>query len=116
MKQLISTFLILLLFTSCVDESNPTAFLEKGISLDLATYRKQQVFNVQYQLKFDIPKTKAEAIPSELKITASISDLKHDLILDFNEKKSNLKAIRVNGKSTEINHKNEHIILSLIHI
>ena len=112
MKQLISTFLILLLFTSCVDESNPTAFLEKGISLDLATYRKQQVFNVQYQLKFDIPKTKAEAIPSELKITASISDLKHDLILDFNEKKSNLKAIRVNGKSTEINHKNEHIIIS----
>ena len=112
MKPLISTFLILLLFTSCVDESNPTAFLEKGISLDLATYRKQQVFNVQYQLKFDIPKTKAEAIPSELKITASISDLKHDLILDFNEKKSNLKAIRVNGKSTEINHKNEHIIIS----
>ncbi|MDG1810425.1 MAG: M1 family aminopeptidase [Polaribacter sp.] len=112
MKPLISTFLILLLFTSCVDESNPTAFLEKGISLDLATYRKQQVFNVQYQLKFDIPKTKTEAIPSELKITASISDLKHDLILDFNEKKSNLKAIRVNGKSTEINHKNEHIIIS----
>ena len=112
MKPLISTFLILLLFTSCVDESNPTAFIEKGISLDLATYRKQQVFNVQYQLKFDIPKTKTEAIPSELKITASISDLKHDLILDFNEKKSNLKAIRVNGKSTEINHKNEHIIIS----
>lgn len=112
MKQLISTFLILLLFISCSEESNPKVFLEKGISLDLATYRKQQVSNVQYQLKFDIPKTKAEAIQSELKITASISNLKHDLILDFNEEKSNIKTIRVNGKSTEINHENEHIIIS----
>ena len=112
MKQLISIFLILLLFISCSEESNPKVFLEKGISLDLATYRKQQVSNVQYQLKFDIPKTKAEAIQSELKITASISNLKHDLILDFNEEKSNIKTIRVNGKSTEINHENEHIIIS----
>ncbi|WP_347173630.1 M1 family metallopeptidase [Polaribacter uvawellassae] len=112
MKPIISVFLILFFFTSCEKESNPSAFLEKGISLELATYRKQQVSNVKYQLKFDIPKTKAEAIPSQLKITATISDLKYDLILDFNEKKSNIKAIRVNGKGTEIKHENEHIIIS----
>ena len=116
MKPIISVFLILFLFISCDEESIPKAFLEKGISLQLATYRKQQVSNVTYQLKFEIPKTKAEVIPSQLKITTTLSDLKQDLILDFNEKKSNIKAIRVNGEETEIVHENEHIIILKKHL
>jgi aminopeptidase N len=116
MKQIISAFLILLLFISCNEESNPTVFLEKGISLELATYRNQQVSNVKYQLQFNIPKTKAESILSHLKISATISDLKHDLILDFNEKKSNIKTIDVNGKIIEISHENEHIIIPKKHL
>jgi aminopeptidase N len=116
MKHIISIFLILLFFISCDEESNPTVFLEKGISLELATYRNQQVSNVKYQLQFNIPKTKAESIPSHLKISATISDLKHDLILDFNEKKSNIKTIDVNGKIIEISHENEHIIIPKKHL
>ena len=111
MKTIISVFLTLLLFISCGKESTPKNFLDNGISLQLATYRKQQVSNVKYQLKFSIPKTKAETIPSHLKITATISDVKEDLILDFNEKKANIKAVKVNGNETKITHKNEHLII-----
>jgi aminopeptidase N len=116
MKPIISVFLILFLFTSCEKESNSSTFLEKGISLELATYRKQQVTNVTYQLKFEIPKTTAEAIQAHLKITATLLDLKHNLILDFNEKKSNIKGVKVNGKETEIVHENEHLIVSKKHL
>ena len=117
MKAIISVFFTLLFFISCNNEpATPKDFLDKGISLQLATYRKQQVSNVRYQLKFDIPKTKKESIVSHLNITATISDLKHDLILDFNEEKSNIKAIRVNEKQTEIKHNNEHIIISKNHL
>lgn len=112
MKTIISVFLTLLLFISCGKESTPKNFLDNGISLQLATYRKQQVSNVKYQLKFSIPKTKAETIPSHLKITATISDVKEDLILDFNEKKANIKAVKVNGNETKITYKNEHLIIS----
>lgn len=113
MKKYLWLFSLIFAF-SCNNEENLT--LEKGISLELATYRKQQVSNVKYQLKFEIPKTKVELISSHLIISAKISDLQHDLILDFNEKKSNIKKIHVNGKKIEIIHVNEHIIISKKHL
>ena len=112
MKTISSIFLCLLLFISCDEESTPKNFLEKGISSQLAAYRKQQVSNVKYQLKFEIPKTKKEPIPSKLIITARILDSNQDLILDFNERKSNISAVKINGKEIEIVHKNEHVIIA----
>jgi aminopeptidase N len=86
--------------------------LEKGISLELAKYRKQQVSNVVYHLDFDIPTTKTEPIPASLTLTLIIQDLTNDLFLDFNEAKSHLKSVNVNGDKTDINHQKEHLIIS----
>lgn len=111
MKHIISFLFLLLLISSCQNENQTAALAAKGISLELATYRKQQVADVKYELAFNIPKTKAEAIPSELKLTATILDLQHDLYLDFNEDASHIKSVVVNGETVVIQHEKEHIII-----
>lgn len=85
--------------------------VEKGISLDLANYRKEQIKNLHYALNFSIPKSQEDPIPTTLVLAANITDLQYDLILDFNEDKDHLKTLSVNGKSTPINHTNEHLII-----
>ncbi|MGJ8660127.1 MAG: M1 family metallopeptidase [Cellulophaga fucicola] len=88
-----------------------TLAIEKGISFDLANYRKKQIKDLQYDLNFSIPKNIEDPIPATLTITANITDLQYNLILDFNENKDHLKTLSVNGKSTPINHTKEHLII-----
>ncbi len=111
MKHLLAVFLFLVLCTSCQEKQNAVNLVEKGISYELATYRKLQVDDVKYQLTFEIPKSKSEAIPSRLKLSATIKDLTNDLILDFNEQKSNIKSVIVNSKKIEVHHENEHLVI-----
>ena len=112
MKHLFALFLFVVLFTSCQEKQSTVNLVEKGISYELAKYRKLQVDDVKYYLTFDIPKSKVEAIPSSLKLSATIKDLTNDLILDFNEKKSNIKSVVVNTKKIEVHHENEHLVIS----
>jgi len=111
MKYRLLLFITFFLLLSCSSKED-TIRLEKGISLELAKYRKQQVSNVVYHLDFDIPTTKTEPIPASLTLTLIIQDLTNDLFLDFNEAKSHLKSVNVNGDKTDINHQKEHIIIS----
>jgi len=111
MKYRLLLFITFFLLLSCSSKED-TIRLEKGISLELAKYRKQQVSNVVYHLDFDIPTTKTAPIPASLTLTLIIQDLTNDLFLDFNEAKSHLKSVNVNGDKTDINHQKEHIIIS----
>jgi len=112
MKHLFTVLLFVVLCTSCQEKQMQVNLVEKGISYELAKYRKLQVADVKYQLAFDIPKSKAAAIPSKLKLSATIKDLTNDLILDFNEKKSNIKSVVVNTKEIVVHHENEHLVIS----
>ena len=98
------------LFFSCNKESERIA-LEKGISYELAKYRKQQIANVVYDLHFKIPKEKEKPITTRLELNFNVKDLKNDVILDFNEEASKLKSIKVNTEKAEINHQKEHVII-----
>ena len=110
MKYYFSFFLCLLFFISCGKQEEKLP-LEKGISFELAKYRKQQISDVLYELDFKIPKEKTTAISSRLVVNLTISDLKNDVLLDFNEEASKLKSLKINGKKSEINHQKEHIII-----
>ena len=109
------TLLVLLALTlvGCPQKKErPTTLpIEKGISLNLANYRKEQIKDLHYALDFSIPKNLEDPIPTTLTITAYIADLQYDLILDFNEDKDHLKTLSVNGVNTPINHNNEHLII-----
>ncbi|MBE7651956.1 peptidase M1 [Tenacibaculum finnmarkense] len=111
MKHLFILFASLLI-CGCNQTKSTPILIEKGISKQLATYRKQQVDAVKYALTFNIPEAKSDVIPSTLKVSATIKDLSNDLILDFNEKKSNIKSIIVNNKKIEIIHQKEHLIIA----
>lgn len=86
--------------------------LERGVSEELAIFRKQQIANVSYNLSFVIPDKKAKEIVSNLVVEFKLSDLSRPLYLDFNEKSQNLKTILVNGKNIALVHEKEHIVIS----
>jgi aminopeptidase N len=102
--------LCLLLFFSC-DKQSKKLTLEKGISLELASYRKQQISEVLYALDFKIPKEITLPVSSKLVLNFRVNNLKNNVFLDFNAPTSTLKSITVNDKNTEVNHQKEHLII-----
>ncbi|MCG1037314.1 M1 family metallopeptidase [Polaribacter sargassicola] len=110
MKFYVSLILCFFLLISC-NKQEEKLTLEKGISYELATYRKQQIADVVYNLDFKIPKEKQSPIPSKLVVDFTVNDLKNDVYLDFNEEASKLKSIKINNKTAVINHQKEHVII-----
>lgn len=105
-------FFILIITLSCNHQKNKAPLLEKGVSKHLALYRKQQVSEVVYNLKFHIPLQREAKIKSQVTIHATVSDVSQPLYLDFNEDTSSLKSLKVNNTSIKINHQKEHIIIA----
>ncbi|WP_298530960.1 M1 family aminopeptidase [uncultured Algibacter sp.] len=116
MKPFIYAILVLVFVTSCHDKPERIDLLSPGISLELATYRKQQVADVVYNLSFEIPESKVDKIKSRLQLNLEIKNLDHPLYLDFNEASSYLKSVLVNHDKVEINHQKEHIIIDEKHL
>ncbi len=104
-------YLFCFLFLISCSKKQEELKLEKGISFELAKYRKQQIADVVYNLHFKIPKEKTKPISSRLEIIFNVKDLKNDVFLDFNEDASKLKSIKINGEKSEINHQKEHLII-----
>ena len=75
--------LFLTLFISC--EKSDLIPVEKGISYELAKYRKEQISNIVYDLSFNIPIQKSQPIPAKVTVNFTVKDLNNNLILDFNE-------------------------------
>ena len=111
MRKIIATVLSLLFVSACNTKQKQVTLLSPGISLELATYRKLQVSNVVYNLQFNIPFNKAEAISSQLNLDLQINNLEHPLYLDFNEDSSYIKNVEVNQSEIPINHQEEHLII-----
>ncbi|MDO3694325.1 M1 family aminopeptidase [Wenyingzhuangia sp. chi5] len=110
MKKIVSILILMSIF-SCHTKPQQNVLLEDGISTDLALYRKKQISNIVYHLKFNIPLKKEIPILSELKINLEVHDFEHPLYLDFNEDTSLLKKVLVNGDIILINHQKEHLII-----
>lgn len=99
----------LFLFVSC-NQTNPR-LLDKGVSIELAQYRKQQISDINYDLHFRIPNKIKDPIPSNLNVQFNLKEVEGDQYLDFNVATEKLKSVQINGTDMPINHKNEHIIL-----
>tara|TARA_B110000240_G_scaffold88946_1_gene100975 strand:+ start:341 stop:871 length:531 start_codon:yes stop_codon:yes gene_type:complete len=109
------SLLILFFLVSCETVSVSIDNVQ-GVSLVLAEYRVNQVSDVVYNLRFQIPKIKEEPIPSELNLSLKIMDLSQPLYLDFKEDSKKINSIYINNKAVEIEHENEHIILHQKHL
>ncbi|MEM8522707.1 M1 family aminopeptidase [Flavobacterium sp. PL12] len=110
----ISSYLLCftMMIFSCQSVKKTTVALEAGISQELAVYRKSQITEASYNLSFAIPKEKESPILSKLLLKVTLQDIEQPLYLDFNEKKENLNSVVVNGKSIEVVHEKEHLIIA----
>lgn len=104
-------YLLIFLFSMVMCQS-PTNLLDVGIPYEMAQFRKQQVDDVTYNLSFSIPNEQSTPIESKLTLEATINDLSQPLYLDFNENKDRIKGVSTNGKSIEIDHQLEHLIIA----
>ncbi|WP_318543782.1 hypothetical protein [Marixanthotalea marina] len=111
MKQIIPFVISLLFIVACKTKPENYSLLSSGISSELATYRSQQVSDVLYNLSFNIPIKKEEAIDSQLELELQINNLEHPLYLDFNVGSSHVKSVMVNHEQIPINHQEGHIII-----
>ena len=98
------SLLILFFLVSCETVSVSIDNVQ-GVSLVLAEYRVNQVSDVVYNLRFQIPKIKEEPIPSELNLSINIMDLSQPLYLDFKEDSKKINSIYINNKALKLNMK-----------
>lgn len=99
-------FTLVVIFTSCGKLSSE--LLEEGVSYALAEHRNSTIFNVRYDLHFEIPEQKEEEIRAEENIYFEY-DSNKDLVLDFCSDK--FSDILVNGEKVQANYINEHIVI-----
>ncbi|GAB3358166.1 M1 family aminopeptidase [Arachidicoccus ginsenosidivorans] len=87
--------------------------LTKGVSEQLATYRKTVLSDISYQVDFDIPLSKAEAIQAKSSIYFNYHDsLENPLQIDFKQTgTAALHKMFINGMQTVPNYQKEHIII-----
>jgi len=101
--------LFLLVYISCNEISPPPN--ERGVSLELAEFRKSILSNIDYKLYFSIPQNEQLSIESDISIRFDLSNGNFDIPLDFRESPEHLESLVINGTPAEIVYEQEHILL-----
>ncbi len=109
MKKITLLLVGILIISSCKNEKELS--LTKGVSLEIAKYRKSQIDSLFYQLSFVIPKKLSQKIGAEEMIELYLKDIDQPLILDFNEEATKIHSVQVNGQKIAIQHQKEHLII-----
>lgn len=86
--------------------------VEPGVSRSLATFRKQVLRDIGYEISLNIPGQKEENITASEIITFSWTKNKQPLQIDFKERREHLKQVVVNGKTIPIVFDQEHLIIA----
>ncbi|MVM28617.1 aminopeptidase [Spirosoma sp. HMF4905] len=95
-------------------QSTPTKppAVETGVSQTLAKARRQQISQLAYALKFDIPAQKNQLIPAHETITFNWAKTGTLLQLDFKEERTHIQKVSVNGKDISTVFESEHLLIS----
>ena len=109
-----SSLIVLILVASLVAACgrNPAPVVEPGVSAELAQFRKDNISDIVYELYFDIPEQASGEIKASETITFTLGNADNDIQLDFRESGDLLNSVKINGSEAEIEHRNEHLILS----
>jgi len=110
MRTFLITFTILTTFLVSCQKDNDME-IERGVSWKLAKSRKKLISNINYQLTFNIPETPDNKITGKLNLSFTLSDVKDNLIIDFNVSQENLISVKSNGKPEKDIFKEGHIII-----
>ncbi|WP_311181696.1 M1 family metallopeptidase [Hymenobacter volaticus] len=91
--------------------AGPTVAVVPGVSLELAQDRARRISRLGYNLIFTIPASKAESIAASETVTFHLTDAGQPVQLDFKEQADHLKSLTINGKTTAIDFREEHLVL-----
>ncbi len=105
--------IIFISFTLVLSACNRStkSFFHEGVSAELAKYRSRQIYDVNYQLHFDIPEQQEEAIKGTVKVLFKPLKARHGVILDFTPGESAVHQLRVNDQQSEYFILNGHIYI-----
>jgi len=76
--KLIQIFFCLLFYTNL-----PAQTITKGVSIELAKWRKQTISDVMYRLQFNIPLQKDSPVNGNESISFSLKQIEQPLQIDF---------------------------------
>lgn len=110
MKSFFFGLLFLIPFVSFSQLQMPPS-VETGVTLELATYRKNIISDIKYKLSFNIPSDRLAAIPASASINFNLSSTNFPVQLDFKGDGKQINIIRVNGLTANINFEKEHLLL-----
>lgn len=110
MKWICNMLLALVLISCHTKDEDMTAYLEPGVSKELATFRKDMLLDVYYDLSFSIPEKKDEAVSGRVDVYWSQGQ-NLPLILDFRADSSQIISVQMNGKQADYQFVNEHIYI-----
>src|SRR6188768_1868949 len=92
-----ATLLTLFLFVIAQSQTQQIK-IEKGLSSELADYRKQYISNIHYKLSFTIPALQTQAIRASELLRFDLKKGSQAIQLDFKEEEARLHSVVVNGK------------------
>jgi aminopeptidase N len=98
-----------LIHTFCTRSTK--SFFHEGVSHDLARYRARHIYDVSYQLHFEIPEHRSETVKGNVRVFFKPLKARHGVVLDFTPGKENVHEIAVNGKETDYMIMNGHIYI-----
>lgn len=102
--------LISLLIASC-NPNTKQINIEAGVAKTMAEYRKANISNLKYQLKFEIPEAREKLIPGTNKISFDLQSTDQDLQIDFRENANLIHKVVCNGKISNYRFELEHLII-----
>ena len=97
-----------LLLISCKVDSD--RWYDEGVSVELAQWRKTTIAHLRYDLQFNIPELRSEAVEGEACICFVLTQ-RQEVVLDFRESAERIREVRANGLVCDYNFVNEHIII-----
>lgn len=109
-KLLIMGFIFTMIFMASGCRRTKT-FYQEGVSLELATYRARQIYDVKYDLHFIIPQSLEESVKGNAIITFKTLKAMHGVILDFQPGEEYIHSLMVNGVDEKFQWLNGHIFI-----
>ncbi len=86
-------------------------FYEEGVSIELAKYRARQIYDVHYDLSFQIPENRNKPVQGNVIVKFKPLKARHGLILDFQPGEEHVHSISVNGAEAQYTIMSGHIYI-----
>ncbi|WP_163709736.1 M1 family metallopeptidase [Mangrovibacterium lignilyticum] len=103
---------LLFIFLFIMACQTTTLKVEPGISQTLADWRSANLSQVNYQLTFQIPADRSEAITGTVLATFQLSENSDNLQFDFKGKGAEVHQVMANGTEIPVHFEEEHVVVA----